>query len=107
MSKIIEKYQSALDSIYEHVGFKEDWAIFPLDPQMEMFWKMDDDKVYYAESEHELETESGKYYESTIVKQRFYKKWVYEGAEFTLIFTTQHVDGMSYFTLFNNKNRIL
>ena len=41
MNKLVEDYKKALDAIYDHVGFKEDWVICPLDDCTEMFWEID------------------------------------------------------------------
>lgn len=29
--KLIENYQKALQDIYDHVGFVEDWVVYPID----------------------------------------------------------------------------
>lgn len=113
---IIEKYNKSLQDIYDHVGFKEDWVVCPLSDDTEYYWKYKDGEshVRYAKTIEDLNTSwevedgivIGEYYEDEIYKQRFYKKWVYEGNDYTMIFCDPHVDGMKYFRLFDNKKLI-
>lgn len=106
--ELIKNYNEALQAIYDHVGFKEDWVVAPLDDCTEKFWDVDDDCVCYAETKEKLENKDGSddYYMDDIYKQRFYQKWVYEGEDFTMIFCDPHVDGMKWFRLFDNKKRV-
>lgn len=104
--KIIEDYNNALQAIYDHVGFKEDWVVCPIDDCLEMFWNTDGDTVFFAESKKDFNEQDGKYYEDEVYKQRFYSKWVYEGEDFTLIFCDPNVDGMKYFRIFDNKKKL-
>ena len=106
MIKLIDEYQKALDAIYEHVGFVEDWVICPLDDCTESYWYTDDKKfIRWAETLEKFNSD-GDYYENDIYTQRFYSKWIYEGADFTMIFCDPHIDGMKWFRLFDNKKRI-
>jgi hypothetical protein len=103
--KLIENYKKALEAVYQHVGFHEDWVVAPLDDETDKFWNEDGEIVRYADSVEELERETGNYYEDEIYKQRFYSKWVYEGKDFTMIFCNPGVDGMQWFRLFDNSKR--
>ena len=103
---LIENYQKALDSVYEHVGFKEEWVVCPLDDCTEYYWYANEDIVRFALTLEQFNSD-GDYYEDDIYTQRFYKKWIYEGADFTMIFCDPHTDGMKWFRLFDNKKRIL
>lgn len=110
MFKIIEDYKKTLQAIYNHVGFVEDWVVYPIDDNTEMYWTTDDKTfVRFALVKETLllsNIEKGKYFESEIYTQRFYTKWVYEGKDFTMIFCDTHTDGMKYFSLFDNSKRI-
>jgi hypothetical protein len=104
--ELIENYQKALEAIYAHVGFKEDWVVYPLDDQTDSYWNEDGESVMWADSVEEFESESGNYYQDEIYKQRFYSKWVYEGKDFTMIFCNPMTDGMKWFRLFDNNKRL-
>lgn len=103
---LIENYNKALQDIYDHVGFTEDWVICPLDDQTDKFWSVDEHEVRYADSIEELESGDGNSYSDEIYKQRFYSKWVYEGEKYTMIFCDPHVDGMKWFRIFDNTKKI-
>ena len=102
---IINNYQKALQDIYDHVGFKEDWVIAPLDDCTETYWNIIGDSLKYAKSIEQFNS-AGDFYLDEIYKQRFYDKWVYEGKDFTMVFCDPHVDGMKWFRIFDNKKRI-
>lgn len=99
---LMQNYQAALQELYDHVGFEEDWVIYPIDDNTDKFWATDGHQVFYADSEEELKSQDGNYYEDDVYKQRFYKKWIYRGKEMTMIFCHPHVDGMKWFRLFDN-----
>lgn len=107
---LIQKYNSALNDIYEHVGFKEDWVVCPVVDFTNYYWQVDNeenDEVVYANSLKDLlNKEAGNYYSDDIYKQRFYKKWVYRGKEFTMIMCDPHVDDVKWFKIFSNKKEI-
>jgi len=105
-NKLITDYQKALDAIYDHVGFKEDWVVCPLDHCMDMFWNVVGERVKFSLSPEEFFEETGEYYEDELYTQRFYDKWVYEGKDFTMVFCNPGVDGMKWFRLFDNKKRM-
>ncbi len=105
--KIIENYKQSLQAIYDHVGFKEDYVFYPVDDATHFYWNHDKETVCYADSIEELQKQDGNYYEDDIYTQRFYKKYIYKGKDFTLIFCDPHVDGMKYFRLFNNSKKII
>lgn len=106
MSNIIENYNKALQDIYDHVGFKEDWVVYPIDTStIEMYWDIEWDKVMFAESKEEFLEMEYNYYEDELYKQRFYEKHVYEGSEYTLVFCDPHTDDMKWFRIFKNDLR--
>lgn len=103
---LIKDYLKAKQAVYDHVGFKEDWVVCPLDDCTHYYWNVEGKTVKYADTQHELETEDGSYYEDDLYTQRFYPKWVYEGDDFTMVFCNPGVDGMKWFRLFDNSKRI-
>lgn len=106
MEELINNYEKSLQAIYDHVGFKEDWIVYPLDDCTDKYWNTDGETVFYADSEKELREADGNYYEDQVYTQRFYSKWIYEGKEITMIFCNPFVDGMKWFRLFDNNKRI-
>jgi len=100
---LIENYNKALEELYAHVGFKEDCVVFPIADCTKYYWTVDDDYVSYADTEEEIGIGQG--YEDEIYKQIFYNKWVYVGADFTMIFCDPHVDDVKWFKIFDNSKR--
>ena len=103
--KLIEDYNEALQKIYDHVGFVEDWVIYPIDDRTDSYWSVNKTSVKFADSLEQYNS-NGDYYSDEIYTQRFYDKWVYEGEDITMIFCNPGVDGMKWFRIFDNTKRI-
>lgn len=101
---MVDKYNKAKQEIYDHVGFVEDWVIYPIQDHTESYWGEDGESVKYADSIDQFNSD-GDYYEDDIYTQRFYKKWVYEGELYTMIFCDPHVDGCRWFRIFDNSKK--
>lgn len=104
--KLLQNYEKALQEIYDHVGFVEDYVIYPINDNTDYFWDCDGETIFFADTKEEFEEEDGNYYESEVYTQRFYSKWIYEGKDFTMIFEDTHTDGMKYFAIFDNTKRL-
>ena len=111
--ELIKNYNNALKNIYAHVGFKEDWVVYPIKDLTNCKWHFVDKTFFdnkkgvrYSDNLENLKNETGDYYEDSIYTQRFYNKHIYKGDDFTLIFCDTHTDGMKYFSIFKNKNHI-
>ena len=102
MSDVLTDYLSAKHSLLEHVGLIPDWVEYPIDDASQDFWYVDDNTVHSADSEQELIDKDGQYYTSSIYTQRFYKKHVFRGDKYTLIFCDPHVDGCKWWRVFDN-----
>jgi hypothetical protein len=100
----MENYNKALQDLYDHVGFKEDWVVYPIDDCTDKYWYVNEEykEVHYADTQKELNDEYDNYYVDEIYTQRFYQKWIYRGKDLTLIFCNPGVDGMIYFRIFDN-----
>ena len=106
MENLIENYNKAKQALYDHVGFKEDWVICPIDDCTDEYWDVVGLTVKYADSQEEFIGEKGNYYTDDLYTQRFYNKWVYMGTDYTMVFCDPHVDGMKWFRVFDNKKRM-
>lgn len=109
--KLLKKYLKKQDELFEYFGYKEDWRAIPIDSATEYYWKIIGSEqkghVGFADSEEELKSESGQYYENEIYTQRFLPKWVYRGKDYTMIVVDTHVDGNKFLQIFDNsKERV-
>lgn len=102
---IIENYQKAKQAIYDHVGFVEDYVVYPIEIRTEMLWELNDGEVKFAETEKKMNSDSN-YYVDEIYTQRFYKKHIYRGSKYTMIFVDTHVDGNKFFAIFDNDKEV-
>ena len=103
---IIENYLKAKQELYDHVGFVKNWIVCPIEDETDMFWQIiNNESVRFAETEEKFNSD-GDYYEDEIYTQRFYKKHVYRGEEYTMIFCNPGVDGMKWFRIFSNDKEI-
>lgn len=102
---IIENYLDAKKMIYEHVGLVEDWVVCPLDFNLESFWFVEDGIVKYANTIEQFYSD-GDYYQDDLYTQRHYPKHVYVGEIYTLVFCEPHVDGVKWWRIFRNNNKM-
>lgn len=104
--KALDKYNEALNEVYNYFGFTPDWVVYPIDDRREYLWQIIDNEVVKFGESLEVMNSDGNYYEQDIYRQRFYKKHIYEGPEYTMIFVDTRTDGMKYFAIYDNKKRI-
>lgn len=103
---LLDDYNEKRQAVFDYFGYKEDWVVIPLDDATECFWRLEGEgpgTVHYADSEAELEDECGNYYRSAIYTQRFLPKWVYRGADYTMVAVDTHMDGNKFLMIFTNR----
>ena len=93
--------------MFEHVGFKPDWVEYAIDDATDYLWKIidTDESVRFALTMEKMDSD-GDYYQDAIYHQRFYKKWIFEGKDVTMVFCNPGVDGINWFRIFDNTKRI-
>lgn len=108
--KLLDDYFALQKQIYEYFGYVEDWSVIPLDDAREYFWRLDGEgpgNVRYAKTIAGVDDEEGnETYENEIYTQRFLPKWVYRGAEFTMICVDTHTDGNHFLQVFDNAKEV-
>src|SRR4051812_710924 len=103
--KLLDNYFSLEQQIFDYFGYQEDWCVLPLNDSRDYYWRLDGDgpgAVMFALTEEELRNEEGDYYSDEIYTQRHLPKWVYRGAEFTMICVDTHTDGNRLLRVFDN-----
>lgn len=118
--RTVDEFFAARAAIFEHVGYREDWRVLPLEDSRDQFWTVDAKEVAWVKFSPQRDAltywlekhpdEYGPYgqvlYENSIYTQRFLPKWVYRGAELTLVVADTHTDGNKYLQLFRNENEV-
>ena len=105
--ELLDRYNALRAELFAYFGYVEDWCVLLLDDAREYFWKLDGEgpgTVKFADTEEELSNEEGQYYENEIYTQRHLPKWVYRGADFTMIAVDTHMDGNKFLQVFANAN---
>lgn len=107
----INHYFSLQNAIFAHVGYVENWRIFPLVDHRNYLWYIDgsedDGHVCFAETKPQLEDKQlGNFYQYEIYTQRHLPKWVYRGDIFTVIVVDTHVDGNKILMLLDNAKEV-
>lgn len=103
--KLLEQYFELQQQIFDYFGYVEDWRVLPIDNSTDYFWRLDENEVFFADSEDELENECGNFYANEIYRQRHLPKWVYEGEEYTMIVVDTNTDGNQFLQVFSNAMR--
>ena len=104
--KALDIFNEKLEEIYNYFGFVEDWIVFPITDRRDMYWKITDGKVMYAEKKEKVGCEDLKYFSDELLNHRFYPKSIYEGKEFTMIIVDTHTDGNKFFAIYDNTKKI-
>ena len=109
--KALDKYLELQKEIFDYFGYREDWVTIPIDDRREMYWQLLEagDSNYSRGSvmfhTKPLTNESvadGEIFEDEIYTQRFLPKWVYRGAEYTMICVNPRTDGNKFLAIFDN-----
>jgi len=126
---MIKQYLDAKQAIYDHVGFKEDYVVYPIEDRTDMYWRINSEYASWMREIHEAQTgeklesrtsqgvsfhetreaivdNTGDQYEYEIYTQRLYNKWIYRGEKYTMIICDSHIDGMKYLSIFENEKEI-
>lgn len=103
--KQLDDYLNAKQQVYNYFGFVESRVICPIDDCRKYFWKLDGSTIKFADSEQELDSESGNYFEVYVYEQHSYKKHVYESPEYTMIFVDTQTNGQKYFAIWENAKK--
>jgi len=106
LMKELDAYNESIKAIHEYFGYKEDWVVIPIDDGTDYYWRLNLNEdgggtVDFGETTEEIET-----YSNEIYTQRFLKKWVYRGKDFTMICVDTQMDGNKFLQIFDNSKEI-
>lgn len=119
---LIKKYNIALQEIYDHIGFEEDWVVFPIDDSTEYYWIFGDalaklleerddaeffgNLVFSTSKEDILNNNESNIYSNEILHHRFYGKSIFVGEKYTGILVDTHTDGNKFLQIFENDKQL-
>lgn len=107
--KLLDDYFNLRNQVFDYFGYVEDWKVIPLDDSRGYYWRLsDEDTVEFADTEEELESQSGNYYENEIFPYCHLPKHVYRGEEYTMVVVDTRTDGNKFLQILSNcKERTL
>lgn len=103
--QLFDQYERIRTKLFDYFGYVEDWRVIPVDFQLGRYWRLNGTgpgEVQYADSVEELNDQGGNYYVNEIYTQRHLPKWVYRGADFTMVVVDTHCDGNQFLQIFDN-----
>lgn len=115
--ELLKKYKEAEQALHDYFGYVEDWVVIPIEDNTEYYWKLDqeipgDDRssgeVSYAANPGDIGNwdEDADWYSAVIYTQRFLPKFVYRGADYTMVSADTQCDGNKFLMIFDNKKEI-
>lgn len=118
---LVDAYVTARAAVCAHVGYVDDWRLFPLDDQTEMYWNIDqapagngsvtwspDRALVVASIEDENDGSAdaidAEIYSGEIYTYRHLPKYVYRGPELTVVLVATGCDlNINLFILRNDR----
>jgi hypothetical protein len=108
--QLLNDYNQKRQELFDYFGYVENWKAIPVDDATMYHWRLTGerhgDEIQFADTIEELESESGNYYTNEIYTQRFLPKWVYRGADYTMVVVDTHTDGNKFLQIFDNAKEI-
>jgi hypothetical protein len=105
--ELLDKYNALRAEVLAYFGYVENWRVLALDDAREYFWRLHGEGpgvVRFAKTEQDLEIEDGHCFENEIYTQAHLTKWVFRGAEYTMVAVDPHTDGNQFLQVFTNAN---
>lgn len=107
--KKLDDYFELQKEIFDYFGYVEDWVVIPMDDATDFFWHIDennDDVQFAVNKENIFEGTDEDGFSNSIYRQRFLKKHIYRGKDFTMICVNTNTDGNQFLQIFDNKKEI-
>lgn len=112
----LTQYFEAEKAVHEHIGFTEQWKVYPLEDSTEMYWHVNRNDVYFAETIDALRyglSEEGMfdnpeelpeedYYKNNLIRTEY----IYRGSEYTGILVDTQTDGNKFLQIFDNSKEV-
>ena len=106
--KQLDDFLKLKHEIFNYFGYVENWVSIPIDDRREMYWQLNQNNngsgevVYHDEPLTNDCVEDGHCFTDEIYTQRFLKKWVYRGEDYTMICVDTHTDGNKFLAIYDN-----
>ena len=109
---LLTQYFDVQAQLFAYFGYVEDYRVIPLSDATDTYWMLDQQPngtgtVIWASAPftQELIEAGNEVCSASIYTQRFLPKWVYHGAEYTMVCADPHTDGNKLLMVFANDKR--
>lgn len=113
---LLDGYFAAQLAVHEAFGYKEDWCVFPLVDERDVWWRIVGLDArsgtygagavqFWRDEENIGEWLDNDGYEHAILPNRFLPKSIYEGDGFTMVLVDTMTDGNRYLAIFDNAKK--
>lgn len=113
--QLLNEYNAKRQELFDYFGYVENWKAIPVDDATMYYWQLSgesfgdegyDNEVLFADTIEELERQDGNFYSNEIYTQRHLPKWVYRGADYTMVVVDTHTDGNKFLQIFDNAKEV-
>lgn len=109
--QLLNDYLEKQKELFDYFGYVENWKAIPVDNATMYYWCLtgegQGENVVFANTVEELlDEEAGDMYINEIYTQRHLPKWVYRGADYTMVVVDTHTDGNKFLQIFDNAKEI-
>jgi hypothetical protein len=110
--KLLKQYFKLQQEIFDYFGYREDWAVIPLEDSTDYYWYYTGKKVWFSEKPFtvELIKAGQELYSHTIYTQRHLPKWDYivdDPDGYSMFVVDTHTDGNKFLQVFANNKRLI
>lgn len=105
--QLLDNYLALQKEIYEYFGVEETWQVLSIEDERQCYWYLDECKgiVHSADTEEELISETGNYYETEFYYTNEKHKAVYTTEDYTLVTVDTYTDGNRFMFILDNAKR--
>ena len=114
LGNMLNTYNELEAKIHAYFGYEEDWVVIPMMDSREYYWRLTGEgpggEVMFSEVREALTCEDDEYddelFSDEIYCQRFLRKWVYRGENYTMVCADTNTDGNKFLRIFRNDKEV-
>ena len=110
--ELLDRYFHLQQEIYTYFGYEENYRVIPLDDLTNAYWMLEqreDGGGFVLWSTKALTARTIRagtnIYSASIYTQWFLPRWVYPGADYTMVCADTHTDQNKFLMIFTNSKR--
>jgi hypothetical protein len=113
--QLLNEYNQKRQELFDYFGYVENWGASPIDDATMYYWHLSGEsfgdegyanEVLFADTLEKLKSQDGNFYSNEIYTHRHLPKWVYRGADYTMVVVDTHTDGNKFLQIFDNSKEV-